>query len=163
MSRERNRRYEWKKDFKFSKKKSKAGEVTVTELRNGFRTLSVSGKIKTSSNILSLHTIQSSLKYIGLIFLGFFPFLKQKKSTFITTYSIPTTYHNTRSVYMYYDYTFTLADNTPSEEAISSVLNKMKWLGDKISNEINESISDMLEVRELIISDKGSEDYCERV
>lgn len=142
------------KRFKHRSIKNKSGETTVLELKNGFRTLNIEGKVKVPIAVLSLlnfSIVQSFINAIGTYILGLFPFLKQGPDTSIKSFSVPTSYLNHKRPNYFdlcYDYTFTISKNAidiPTKKILQMVSIRNEEIGDLLKEKINEELSYYLE------------------
>lgn len=135
-----------KKLIKFSEKKDKTGVATVITYKQGIRTLVVEGKIKVPYAILTLSVLQSIVKAVGTYCLGLFPFVSNKKDSYISTYSVPESFQKKpEMVSLSYEYSFIIdksADNIPNREILESVLKKNLMIGECLSQKISEAIAE---------------------
>lgn len=130
-----------KRRTRITTRKNKAGEVSVIAHNSGFRALNVTGRITVPREVKSLSTLSQIIFALGTLFLGLFPFLKQERNTYITTYSFPETTKGPKLT-LVYDFTFSMsAVDIPAEEAALTVLDRIGWLAGHLVNAINEEIT----------------------
>ena len=130
-------------DFHCLSRKNKAGTVTVMAHKQGFRTLIVEGKIKVPYKTIFLQNLSHIVKMIGSSLSGLFPFIQQKRDSFISSYTLPTYYNKSqKNIVLYYEYSYALAAvDMSAKEIAETVLNITQQLAGNLLESINEELT----------------------
>ena len=129
--------------FSVREKRGKNGIITVITHTNGFRSLAVSGKVKTAKGLTDSFSLYSFILSVGYDLLHLFPSLfTQRKSSTIITYSLPVTSEkrNTLSGFRY-SFQYTLNGGTDTDTAIQQLLPEIEKTNARISAYMKQVLS----------------------
>lgn len=123
------------KQFRILSQKNKSGEVSVVlNRKTGFRSMSVSGKVKVPKAFTNDRILHTSIYHIGLKFLRSYPdlFVQRRDKSIITSSLVPFVNHQYRIVN--YDFNYIIKDGGPdSETAIKKILANNNAINEKIT------------------------------
>ena len=132
--------------FRSKTRKNKTGEVSVIRHKNGFRTLSVTGKVKIPSFFSNYpKVLHSTITEVGSLLLGLFPFLAQGKDKRICTFSLPeTTVRRNAHINLTYDFLYTISGvDIPTETILQTLLTRNEVIGEFILDKLGKEMEDV--------------------